>query len=199
MQQSASEKKLRPTFYFLIMAETINICCDTISVTLLYKKLYLARLMIDPLTYVIKLKVEFFVLNRLTRLVKWNRQSTFSTSTATDSAQSGRSVFEGFTETFSPQQTVDEKRTESLGPTMSTESWTTRGVLSSMLTNALTQRPTATPHFITRSPIVEVIEQSSGPSIEALERQYLGRFGFDGQVRGMEKPGNMGISRDEVV
>jgi hypothetical protein len=55
MEHSAPRKEMQATLYLLILAEFLSLLCDLVSVILLYKKLYLARTMIESLVYVVRL------------------------------------------------------------------------------------------------------------------------------------------------
>lgn len=178
MQHGTSNPRLRSTLYLLIFAEVLSLCCDLVSLTLVYEKLFLARMAIESLIYVIKLKIEFVVLNRLTRLVKHHANllpSLSSITTKEDSNKGSQSLFRGFTETFSPLTTLEERkkapesRKSSLQPSQSSP-------------KPLVGCSTKTPAFITRSALVDdesddgIILLTSTDSMVALERQYLGRF-----------------------
>jgi hypothetical protein len=184
MQHNTSNKRVRSTFYLLILTEVLSLLCDLVSIVLLYTRFFLARTAIESLIYVIKLKIEFVVLNRLTRLVKHNanlQQSPFSLSTEEDSAPGRHSLFQGFTETFSPIVTLDERTTVS-------ESQKTSAQQIESSSKSLVKRSPKTLAFITRSPIVDeeptddITRQASSASMFSLERQYLGRFSEGNQV-----------------
>jgi len=59
--QSATEK----TLSLLLAAESVILSVDVVLNVLLYKRLYLPRAMIQPFSSILKLKVEFIVLNSL--------------------------------------------------------------------------------------------------------------------------------------
>jgi hypothetical protein len=51
----------------LVLAELVVFCFDVIPLSLLYTEAYVPREVINPFTYAVKLKIEFFILNELVR------------------------------------------------------------------------------------------------------------------------------------
>ncbi|KAE9972654.1 hypothetical protein EG328_004494 [Venturia inaequalis] len=185
MQHGTSKPQMRSTLSLLIFAEALSLCCDLISVTLLYRNLFLARIAVESLIYIIKLKIEFVVLNRLTMLVKHHANplpSLSSTPTEEDfSNVGGHSILQGFTETFAPFATLDEKKNAAESRKASTQP-------SQSSPSPLVGQSKKTPAFITRSALVDhksddaIASLISTASMVALERQYLGRFDESHQV-----------------
>jgi hypothetical protein len=63
----STSNKARRTFVGLITAQLLVLACDITMIVLLYRDLYLARKLIMPFNYAIKVLLEYFVLNQLVR------------------------------------------------------------------------------------------------------------------------------------
>ena len=64
------DKHVKRALLVMVIAEAFAVACDATIIALWYAKIYLARTMISPLLFALKLKVEFLVLNRLTSMSK---------------------------------------------------------------------------------------------------------------------------------
>jgi hypothetical protein len=86
MRQTTSDARMTSMFYLLIMAQVFLIICDAALITLGYVGMDLAKLIVIPFTYTLKLKVEFVVLNRLVRFARKGIElQDVSVSTVADS------------------------------------------------------------------------------------------------------------------
>jgi hypothetical protein len=75
---SRDEPKTYSTLRLLVAAECVVFSTDIVLSTLLYKKVYLPRVMIHAFTSVLKLKIEFIVLNSLVEYAQAKSQRTLS-------------------------------------------------------------------------------------------------------------------------
>lgn len=174
MQHSTSRLRMRSTLYLLILAEALSLICDVTSIFLLYKKLVLPRMMTQSLIYVFKLRIEVVVLNNLTRLIKPDAEflaPAFSIHAGENRPAGGSTLSQRFTETFSPLARTEEKDT-----VVDIEKSSVQQGESSSKT--MTRHTTKTSSTIVDDGKADSITlTSSSASIEALEKQYLGRSG----------------------
>lgn len=63
----STSNQAKRTFLGLVAAQLLVLVCDITMIVLLYKGLYLARKLVMPFNYAIKVLLEYFVLNRLVR------------------------------------------------------------------------------------------------------------------------------------
>ncbi|TLD18337.1 2-oxoisovalerate dehydrogenase subunit beta [Venturia nashicola] len=162
-RDETSKKEMQTTFYLLIVAQFIILSADVVLSTLLYTSIFVARMMILPLTSALKIRIELLVLNRLAGF-----------------GQHKESITQDLLRASSTGATISTSEAQDKTVVLQTEeTWKRRQEVSIWNVDG-----PACPEIIRPAEVSKALARRGGSEgdrdiIEDLERLYLGRYEYE--------------------
>ena len=159
---------IRQTLIVMILAETFAMSTDITIIGLWYTKTYLAKVVLSPFIYALKLKIEFLVLNRLTSMSKRRVELRHITISNAEGEIMSANMQHGTPAVAHADKAQDGQMLSALG----TQPLPALG-------GAQTWQQTSDSHreLGEKSAVVHEDSREEPDGLDDIDRQYLGRFG----------------------